>query len=171
MKRAVLALTSVLALACGGDDGGASIADAPTCNPGELKIEGTLDGTLANVSMTGYNVYNFTNAVGSANGFLNVGFPTGENLLLEFPDFTNEGKKVSARAFVDFVDSGGPFGGFCDTMSEYASDLVVPKEGKQYEFRITRLRATDPFCASDSAYLEGELVGCFMPRVTVDAGP
>jgi len=167
MRSALLVLSVALVLGCGGDDGGASLG-APTCNPGELVLEGTFDGALVNDQRTGYNTFSFVNAVGSANGMLNIGFPTQEGVLLEFPDFVNDGKKVRARAFINLAAGGGIFGGFCDTMSSYTAELLVPKAGGQYEFHVTELRAAEPFCTAN--LVQGDIVGCFRPRETPDAG-
>jgi len=167
MRSALLLLSIAVVLGCGGDDGAASLG-APTCAAGELKIEGTYDGALVNDSRTGYNTFSFVNAVGSANGMLNIGFPTQEGVLLEFPDFVNDGKKVRARAFINLAAGGGLFGGFCETMTAYTAELLVPKAGGQYEFQVTELRPMEPFCTAD--LVAADIVGCFRPRETPDAG-
>jgi len=168
MRRYLLVAIGALGVSfgCGGDDT-KSISGAPDCADGELVIVGELGGQTINISQTGYNTFIFTNSVGDANGTFSVGFPSQERVTLDFPDFVRNNDTVRARGSLEF---GSLLAGYCDTMTAYPGELLVPKEGGQYEFSLIQLRDGEPFCTAE--LLSGEVVGCFKPRPSamVDAG-
>lgn len=166
--KLVVTLSIATALGCGGDDGPRSLGgDIPDCAEGELIVQGELDGASVDQQLTGYNAFTFENAVGEASGNLIVGFPSQSNILVEFPDFADDNDIVRARGFVNFEATGGPRAGFCDTMTQYSGELLVPLEGEQWEFTMSGLRPGTQPCLEDP--LPGELYGCFRERPAASA--
>src|SRR5687768_2006289 len=92
--RTLLAVLVLVVSGCG-DEG----FDAPTCMPGQLVIEGTIDGVpiAATINATGFS---FINALGDSDGQVKVSTGTTTHLSLQFPDLVANGDDVSARGQV-----------------------------------------------------------------------
>ena len=139
-----------LVAACGGAD---DDFDAPTCAPGEVVIEGTIDGGQESASLSGATSYIFVNALSGELGSLTVTF--GDDMLfLEWPDLVANGDSVDARGAV--AVSSLSYGN-CDD-DGFPGTLRMNDEGGGGAFRLTALRP-DADCAAPE--VSGELTGCF----------
>jgi hypothetical protein len=145
-----LSLLLALFAACGGGD---DDFDAPTCAPGEVAIEGTVDGGQESARLSGATSYIFVNALSGELGSLSVAF--GDDMLfLEWPDLVANGDSVDARgaALVSSLSYGN-----CDD-DGFPGTLRMNAEGGGGTFRLTALR---PGADCTAAEVSGELTGCF----------
>lgn len=158
-SRVLLAVPAALALAlgvvssiagCGGDDG----FDAPTCSPGEVAIEGSIDGGQESASLSGATSYIFVNAVNGQLGSLTVAFGAEDMLYLEWPDLVADGASVDARGSIAFP---GLAYGNCDD-DGFPGTLRMNDDGNGGTFRLGSLR---PGADCTAAQVSGELTGCF----------
>lgn len=150
MKRLAVAVLA----ACGG---GEDDFDAPTCAPGEVRVEGTVDGIERTATATGSTQFAFINALSEDElGTLSIGFATDDELTLAWPDLVPNGGSVEARGTVKLSDIDL---GSCETEG-FPGIMVLSQElGSDVgKFRLSELRAGAD-CAAPA--LAGELRGCW----------
>ena len=142
-----------LAAACGGGD---DDFEAPTCAAGEVRLEGTVDGSFED-ARSGYDSYIFVNALNGEEGQLDVVFPDGDALSLRFPDLVANGDSVEARGSVGYISVGLNVGNCED--GGYPGVLRMDEGGGGGAFLLTSLRQGGDDCGGDP--VDGEITGCF----------
>ena len=150
IATAAIAIAIAALTACGGDDD----FSAPTCEEGEVVIEGTIDGGDESASLSGWTSYIFVNAIGGDLGTLTVNFGADEMLVLEWPELVANGDSTGARGTVAV---GGLDYGNCED-DGFPGTLRMDEDGDGGAFQLPRLRASADCTAPE---LDGELVGCF----------
>ncbi len=151
----VLGLTLCLVAACGGDAD--DDFEAPTCDDGEVRIEGTIAGEAIDEARTGYDGYIFVNALGDDLGQLDVVYADGDALSLRFPDLTANGDSVDVRGSVGFLSSGLDVGNCED--DGFPGTLRLDEDGDGGAFHLVGLRDGTPYCEADD--IDGDIVGCY----------
>ena len=144
--------------ACGVDDDGPSgpPPNYPTCTPGMLTLQGTVDGEALRFDLE-YASYSFVNF---GEGALEVGGRTDEgewSLELDFGQVMR-GQTVPALGRLDLTAAGGPKLGNCATGPK-ASAIMSIEDGSKF---ILRGLTEDPYC--EGAAAEGTLYGCIDTR-------
>jgi hypothetical protein len=150
----LLGLTLCLAAACGGDD---DDFEAPTCEDGEVRIQGDVGGASIDDARSGYVSYVFVNALNDDDGQLDVGFAGGDMLSLRFPDLTANGDSVDVRGSVSYPSVDLDVGN-CDD-DGFPGILRLDEGGDGGAFLLTSLRQGDDYCGGDA--VTGEITGCF----------
>jgi hypothetical protein len=157
MKKLGVVGATFLALstaACGSsDDDSAASAPTVSCNPQELKVSGTLDGTQVEL-VRATSGYAFVNKISASPGSADVTTPQG-SLSLEFNKLVANGQSGPARG--SFVDSEGALSiGNCET-GDFVSTISMDAGGSAFHFTLRGLRH-EPYCSG--AAVVGELNGC-----------
>jgi hypothetical protein len=162
MRHIVLAaLAAASLLGCGGT----SDPTPPTCQPGELKVIGTLDGTAISQNLSpitsGFG-QPYTGADGPKEGSYSAGILDGSGhpitvVKVAFSKVVVNGGTTDARGYVDFTPLSGPSAGNCET-GGFDSTLSMNPDGNGGTFILRNLNAS-PYCSG--AAKDGVLAGCF----------
>ncbi|HUS68610.1 MAG TPA: hypothetical protein VMZ28_28940 [Kofleriaceae bacterium] len=152
--RTALGLVFLLAAACGGGD---DDFEAPTCEDGEVRLEGDVGGGSFDDSRSGYSSYVFVNALNDEDGQLDIGFPDGDTLSLRFPDLTANGDSVDVRGSVSYPSVDLDVGNCED--SGFPGILRLDDDGDGGTFLLTSLREGSDYCDGDG--VGGEITGCY----------
>lgn len=149
-NETVFVLVLGLMGACGGGD---DDFEAPTCEEGEVRLEG---GSFED-TRSGYTSYIFINALDDQLGQLDIEFPDGDALSLRFPDLTANGDSVEARGSVSYPSVELDVGNCED--DGFPGILRLDDDGDGGTFLLTSLRQGSDYCAGDAA--DGEITGCY----------
>lgn len=149
MVKCILALVfSLGVMGCGGDNGD---FEAPTCDPGQVRVAWSDDAEGGVMAAAPNHV--FINAINGDNGYLQASDSDGNELLyLEFPTLVADGDSVSARGHA-WTGADGTYGN-CET-GDFVSILRKLPDGVQFLLEDVRM---DPFCESEP--VGRSLVGC-----------
>lgn len=139
--------------------GGTSDPTPPTCEAGQMKVVGTLDGKDVSETVDAPS-YSFGNATLQGKGELNVPAVNPQQVKLSFSQTVINGRSVSATGMVDFSATGGVHAGNCET-GEEVSTYGMDADGDGATFVLRHLHA-DPYCSGPE--LDGALAGCLRFR-------
>lgn len=155
MRWSSFVVLGVVTGACGGEGG----ITPPDCElPGQVVIEGTLDGEPILMELWGME---FINEVLSTGPHLQITFSDtgGDRLDLEYHPLDRH-NKADARGYIDFSESGGLVVGNCQVTSFFSSIEFDEVDGGLTGGTFTmRGLHRMPFCQGDA--VDGVLTGCF----------
>jgi hypothetical protein len=147
-----LVSTLLAAPACGGED-----FVAPSCEPGEVAVEGVIDGDAVSfrVATAGHAWINFASE--EDNAYLDVYGPSADPVVhMEWQRSIANNQSADAFGYVDFSSgvSGSLEVGNCEGAG-FVSRITARAEGA--DFLLQDLRRP-PFC--EGTPVDGELTGC-----------
>jgi hypothetical protein len=149
------ALLGAVCFGCSGSDDGGGMATPPlTCEPKQLRIQGSIDDMPVDISETATS-YVFANKISADPGSLHVLVPHGL-FNLEFDKLTPYGGSSAARGVVQDSDTGFSVGN-CQTTG-FPSSMHISDDGDTIQFTLVQL-AHVPYC--DATPAKGTLQGCF----------
>lgn len=149
-------LIAASAVACAGCGDEPAIPNAPSCEPGEMAVRGTVAGMDVSLRRAVVS-YSFVNALGESEGTVEVLLSEEDLLALAWPRLVANGAAVEARGELDLIGTDGWRFGNCQTEG-YPSLMQMDEDGQGGRFLLEGLQ-TAPFCRGAS--VGGSLTGCF----------